>query len=125
MENIFSKIDKIFEQTSDDVPKWAEEILCEIKEIKRLLLIDKKIPQIKISDNSDDIKSFIRGFRKMLRKDDMFVFQGQELSINDKGLLYDINSNSILTSHDAYDVYGHIFKNNLEIKPIDSSRKIA
>jgi len=125
MENIFSKIDKIFEQDSDDTPKWAQELLCELKEIKELLKkSEKPAPKI-VKKESTDIKSFIRGFRKMLKKDEKFIYQGRELGINTNGLLYDINTHSVLMYFEAYEVYGYIFKHNITILKIDSLGETA
>jgi len=120
MENIFLKIDKIFEGDEDIPPRWAKELLCEIREIKKLLKNEKvEIPTLKAKQNGSDINSFIRGFRKMLKKDEKFNYQARELSFNTKGLLYDINTKAELSSSEAYLAYGYIFKNNIKIEKID------
>jgi archaellum biogenesis ATPase FlaH len=116
MENIFSKIDKIFELDSDTAPKWAQELLSEIQEVKKLLRKKSSIPTITPYQNAADVKSFIRGFKKMLKNDEMFIYQAREIGLNEKGLLYDINTNSTLNTKEAYEVYGYIYNHNIEIK---------
>lgn len=126
MDNIFSQIDKIFEQDEDTAPKWAQKILSEIEELKRLLQAEvKDTPTIQKKQNANDIKSFIRGFRKMLKEDEKFVYQARELSFNYRGLLYDINTHEELSSSEAYYVYGYIFKNNIKIEKIDSYERVV
>ena len=34
---IFNKIEKIFESESDEAPSWANDILNELKEIKKII----------------------------------------------------------------------------------------
>ncbi len=122
MENVFSKIDRIFEQDEAIAPIWAKELLLEIKEIKKLLQNEKtEIPTLKPKQNNNDIKSFIRGFRAMLKKDEKFIYQARELSFNSSGLLYDIHTNAELSPTEAYQVYGYIFKHNIEIQKFDRS----
>lgn len=124
MENIFLKIDKIFEEDEGIPPAWAKELLYEIREIKQLLNNEKvEIPSLKPKQNKNDIKDFIRGFRKMLKEDEKFTYQARELSFNSKGLLYDINTKAELSSYEAYLVYGFIFKNNIQIEKIDFDKR--
>jgi len=83
MENIFLQIDKIFEADEDTTPKWAKELLHEIKDIKKLLNNEKiEIPIMPKKQNTTNITDFIRGFRKMLKKDEKFVYLARELGIN-------------------------------------------
>jgi len=121
MDNIFSKIDKIFELENDTTPKWAQELLFEIREVKKLLQKETIAPKTTICQRGTDIKSFIMNFRKTVKQDEMFIYQGRELGINSRGLLYDINTNSILKTQEAYEVYGYIYKHDTEIKNIRRS----
>jgi len=126
MENIFLQIDKIFEEDEDIPPKWAKELLCEIKDIKQILKNEKiEIPIMPKKRNTSTITDFIRGFRKMLKKDEKFVYLARELGINSKGLLYDINTYEELSSSEAYQVYGYIYKNNIQIEKISSYQRVA
>jgi len=126
MENIFLQIDKIFEADEDTTPKWAKELLHEIKDIKKLLNNEKiEIPIMPKKQNIINISDFIRGFRKMLKKDEKFVYLARELGINSKGLLYDINTYKELSSSEAYQVYGYIYKHDIQIEKINPYQRVV
>lgn len=119
MENVFKKIDLIFNTYSDDRPLWAQEILQELKEIKSLINSTNNTVN-RIDKNYYD---FIKEFRKLMRADvenniyPKVKYKNKSLGINFKGYLYDTVKNAILSKDEAFSAYEYFYtnKNNLNI----------
>jgi len=90
MEDIFDKIEAIF-SVEEDTPKWANEILEELKEIKK----DLKSQQTKINNIDKNYYEFIKYLRKRLRADvqndyyPTLIYNNKRYGINFDGLIYD------------------------------------
>jgi len=114
--NIYEKIDAIFSGEAEDKPKWAEEILTELQEIKILLQEQKKQKDIKPTVNRH-FYAFIKEFRISMRADTIndiyptYIYKNRKLGVDFKGLLYDKTNSKILSKDEAYRVYKHAYMN--------------
>jgi calcineurin-like phosphoesterase family protein len=116
--NIYEKIDNIFSDEIDTKPKWANEILEELHEIKILLKKQKD----KTKENiSQDFYSFIQKFRSSMKADVLnnkyptFYYKNKRLGVDFKGLLYDKETSKILSKDEAYAVYRYAYNNKNNI----------
>lgn len=115
--DIYEKIDAIFSGESEEKPQWARDILDELREIKTLLN-EHMQPQIKRAtsyNDNDGLYAFIKQFRVSMRADTnksiypTFEYQGKNLGVDFKGLLYDKETTRILPRDEAYRVYRYAF----------------
>jgi len=108
--NIYDKIDVIFSGEAEDKPKWAEEILTELREIKILLQEQKREHNTK-NTISPSFYAFIKEFRVSMKADTIngiyptYIYNNTKLGVDFKGLLYDKDSSRILSKEEAYRVY--------------------
>ncbi len=100
----------MFSGEAEDKPKWADDILGELREIKILLQEQKKASKQATKSNSS-LSNFINEFRVSMKTDTInnieptFIYQDKKLGINKRGLLYDKNSMRILPRAEAFKVY--------------------
>ena len=118
--NIYEKIETIFSGEAEEKPKWANEILNELQEIK-LLLQEQKQQINKIDSNFYD---FIKKFRISMKADIVnniyptFRYYNKELGVDFKGLLYDKKTSKILPREEAYKVYKYAYEHKSDLKDI-------
>ena len=83
--NIYEKIDSIFAGEADDRPKWATELLDEIKELKIMLREYKPLPAVIQTQSANNIpKITYYQFVKQLReryKDETTTLYYKNLSL--------------------------------------------
>ena len=113
--DIYEKIDAIFSGEAEEKPQWAIDILDELKEIK-MLLKEHQPPQTKKATNDNNgLYAFIKHFRVSMRADTnnsiypTFEYNGRELGVDFKGLLYDKETTHILSKEEAYRVYKYAY----------------
>jgi len=116
--NIYDQVEKMLE--SEEVrPKWAEEILKELHEIKDLL--HQNTPSKKPYHDRAYYK-FVNAFREQMRADitqDIYPeinYFGQILGVNFKGFIYDKESTKTLPAHKAFQVYRYLYENQDNIE---------
>jgi hypothetical protein len=117
---IFNKIEKIFESESDEAPSWANDILNELKEIKKIITQTNKTTK-KIDKNYYDFINNLRKTMKAYSTDNYFPrikYKGRILGINHRGLLYDIATERILPKQEAFQIYYDLYKNKDKLKVI-------
>jgi len=110
--DIYEKIDAIFGADVDVKPQWAEEILSELQDIKRLL-IEQKVTSTPSLSQHNRLYEFIKVFRTSMKADDTktFIYKNRRLGVNDKGLLYDKYTKKLLSKNEAFSVYRYAYKN--------------
>lgn len=110
--NIFDQIDTIFSGEAEDKPKWAEEILNQLTEIKTLLQEQNNSKPKRINHN---FYTFIKEFRNSMKANTIknvyptFLYHGRKLGIDFKGYLYDKESLKVLSKDEAYIVYKYAY----------------
>lgn len=111
--NIYEKIDVMFSGNAEDKPKWADEILGELKEIKQLL--EEQRNSKNTNKPSQNFYNFIKEFRISMRADTIqniyptFVYNNRMLGVDFKGLLYDKSTSRHLSKDEAYTVYRYAY----------------
>ncbi len=121
---IYEKVEKLFEDKIDDNPVWANEILKELKEIRKLLF---KISKNASTNKDKDYFTFIKRFRKKMKPDvekniyPEVEYKGRRLGINSQGYLYDKDTLENLPRYEAFEVFRHFYeKEKKEKKLIDN-----
>ncbi len=113
--DIYSKIDAIFSEEAEEKPKWAREILNELKEIKTLLEEHKQHKAPATQSRQNNLYKFIKEFRTAMRADTIegvyptFEYQNQKLGVDFKGLLYNKKTSHILGRDEAFRVYKYAY----------------
>ena len=120
--NVYDQVEKLLKSDRDQ-PQWADAILFELREIKRLLE-QMQNPQRpgKGYKSKAAYFAFVNRLRKELRADivnDRFPeidYNGRQLGINFKGHIYDKATTEELPAHEAFAVYRFLYDNreNLE-----------
>lgn len=113
---VYEKIDKIFSEESDNRPKWADEILQELKEIKAIL-------QYRQTEKNHDYTfyNFVNSFRKKMMPDAQnniypeVEYQGKKIGVNFKGLLYYKENLRLLSKNEAFKVYRYLYEHKKKI----------
>ena len=118
MQTIFEKIDKMF-SAEDEKPKWAIEILDELKDIKELLQ-KNRINNIPANNNYSpkrEFMEFINEFREDMKANvekgifPYIIYENRKIGVNFKGYLYDMsNGAKTLSANEAYKVYRYIYE---------------
>lgn len=108
--NIYEKIDAIFAGEADDRPKWAIELLEEIKELKIMMREYKPHPTVVPTRSVNNTpKLAYYQFVKQLREryqDETATLYYKNLSLGVRsGLLYDKNTNRLITTVLANEIY--------------------
>jgi hypothetical protein len=118
MNDIYRKIDTIFAEELSDRPVWVDEILSEIRNLSQK--VENQAQKQKKLDK--DFFRFLKEFRAAMYADTQtnrypkINYGNRVLGVNFDGLLYDIKSSNLLTTKEAFLVYGHLYKKkNLEI----------
>ena len=112
MENIYKKIEAIFDDDIQEKPKWADEILDELKEIKTLLREQKS----SIHKIDKRFYSFIKSFRESMKADvanniyPTFHYNGRKYGVDFKGLIYDKDNLKIIPKNEAYKIYKYAYQ---------------
>jgi uncharacterized protein (DUF1697 family) len=116
MMNVYDQVEKLLSK-SDDTPAWADAILFELREIKRLLEQRESRTTSSKKQNKSDYFAFVKKLRQELRADilnDIYPeihYQGKELGINFKGHIYDKATTQELPAHEAFGVYRFLYDN--------------
>ena len=119
MKTIYEKIDAIFADELDTPPVWAKELLQEVQELKALVKEEKRENQ----KRDREFYAFLKEFRRSMRADvernlypKIIDYKGRKLGVNFDGLLYDVKSSNLLSTKEAFKVYGYLYKKrNFEI----------
>lgn len=114
--NVLNQVEKLLDDRENN-PKWAEDILFELREIKTLL----KNLQPRTAKNREKEKhayfAFVNRLRKELRADilnDIYPeihYDNRELGINFKGHIYDKATTEELPAPEAFAVYRFLYEN--------------
>jgi len=116
---IYDQVEKLLDSQSDR-PKWADEILYELKEIKTIL---KEIRKTRAKPYRDKAYfDFVDMLRKKMRADianekyPEIDYHGRKLGINFKGWIYDKETTKSLPAHEAFEVYRYLYarRDNLD-----------
>jgi len=118
--DIYQQIEKMLDGEKNR-PKWADEILKELFEIKNLLLQNSSDRQ---NDQYKDVAyyKFIKSFRKQIQRDianNLTIeveYFGKKIGIDLKGFFYDLDSNKNLPAHKAYQIYRFLYENQDNIE---------
>jgi hypothetical protein len=114
---VYDKVEQLL-ATESDRPKWADEILLELAEIKSLLQKNRYNKPKKDKDYFD----FVHAFRDKMRADiasgnyPEITYKGRILGINFKGWIYDKGSNKSLPAYEAFEVYRFLYEHRNEIE---------
>ncbi len=116
---IYEQIDKMLSQDSDR-PKWVDEILFELKEIKYILKNSSKT--IRKPQKDKAYFEFVNVLREKMRasitdgKYPEIYYQKRTLGINFKGWIYDKETSDVLPSYKAFEVYKFLYnqKENID-----------
>ena len=119
MKTIYEKIDAIFADELDAPPTWAKELLQEVQELKVLVKEERREKQ----KRDREFYGFLKEFRRSMRADvernlypKIIDYKGRKLGVNFDGLLYDVKSSNLLSTKEAFKVYGYLYKKkNFEI----------
>lgn len=113
MKSVYQKIDAIFAEELDTPPVWAKELMEEIQSLKEM--VAKGEQRAKKRDKAFYL--FIKEFRhSMLPNTEKCLYpkvqdyKGRKLGVNFKGLLYDVKSSNLLSTSEAFKVYGYLYK---------------
>lgn len=113
MQSVYEKIDAIFADELDTPPVWAQELMGEIQQLKALV---EKEEQRNVKRDKF-FYAFIKAFRLNMRADTekkrypkILDHKGRKLGVNFDGLLYDVNSSKLLSTQEAFKVYGYLYK---------------
>jgi|GEM_PF-1859770 len=116
--NVLDQVEKLIDDQRQN-PQWADAILFELREIKRLLQNmqpTSPTPQ-KTTTDKHAYFAFVNRLRKELRADivnDIYPeinYQGKTLGVNFKGHLYDKATTEELPAHEAFSVYRFLYDN--------------
>ncbi|MBL0708241.1 MAG: hypothetical protein JJW00_04260 [Sulfurimonas sp.] len=88
MMDIYDKIDAIFSGEAENKPNWANEILCELKEIKTLLKKKTKTTKETLP---------------------VFEYQGRKMGLDAKGMLYDKETSMTISREEALKIYEFVY----------------
>lgn len=117
--NLYQKIEQLYQDNSkaetDKTTAINKEILLELKEIKELL--SQNHEKTKKVDKS--MMEFVKLFRENLKPNTSaniypeVIYQEKVLGVNHKGLLYDKSTLQLLSTSEAFEVYGYFYKKHL------------
>jgi len=118
--DIYQQIEKMLDGEKNR-PKWADEILKELFEIKNLLLQNSSDRQ---NNQYKDVAyyKFIKSFRKQIQTDianNLTIeveYFGEKIGIDLKGFFYDLDSNKNLSAHKAHQIYRFLYENQDKIE---------
>ena len=128
--NVYEQIEAIFSGASEESPIWAQELLDEIRSVKKLLIDLKKESESKNiirkhaseSQKQRDFYAFVKKFRDSMQAREVggtspsFEYYGSLLGVDKHGLLYDKNSFRKLSRQEAFEVYKYVYKYQKEYK---------
>lgn len=109
---VYDQVEKMLNQ-SEKRPQWADEMLFELREIKRLLQQNRH----KGKKHDKEYYRFVNRIRDELRADlarDIYPeirYKGRMLGIDLKGYIYDKITTKNLPSHEAFAVYRFLYDN--------------
>ena len=113
---IYDQVEKLL-SSEDDRPKWADEILYELREIKSVL---KNRNQKEPRDKA--YFKFVNELRKKMRASiavdnyPEIYYNNRVLGINFKGWIYDKENTKVLPAQEAFEVYKFLYnqRNNID-----------
>lgn len=109
---VYDQVENMLSQ-SEKRPQWADEMLFELREIKRLLQQNRH----KRQKHDKEYYRFVNRIRDELRADlarDIYPeirYKGRILGIDLKGYIYDKNTAKGLSAHEAFAVYRFLYDN--------------
>jgi len=115
MMSIYHQIDRLFQEEQEPKPRWAEEILKELAQLKRDLQKNKSY----VSDHSkkpEAYYAFVKMFRALMKADvekgvyPTLFYEGEEFGIDYQGLLYNKQTQKILSREEAFALYEYAYK---------------
>jgi hypothetical protein len=111
--NVYDQIEKIFDNNPTK-PAWAEELLCEIKELK-ILIADLKLSQNNTKSIDQNLMSFVNQLRENKKPNvDKNIFPkieylGYNLGIDLRGYLYDMDTGQFFNRDEAFKIYKDMY----------------
>lgn len=116
--NIYEKIENMFEnRDTNNQEVFFKELLSELKEIKNILKFQPKEYNRQYKKAlPKEYYDFVKSFRNEMREDERrgvypeIEFEGFRLGVNKKGLLYDKDTNHILPTFKAFEIYEKLYK---------------
>ena len=116
--NVLDQVEKLIDDQRQN-PQWADAILFELREIKRLLqdMQSTSPAPKKTTTDKHAYFAFVNRLRKELRADIQngnypeIRYQGKTLGVNFKGHIYDKATAEELPAHEAFSVYRFLFDN--------------
>jgi len=127
--NIYEQIDTIFSGEAEERPKWAGELLEEVREMKALLIEQKEFMNSNTYSNNTAFRhnrsgfyDFIKKFRASMQADVLnniyptFEYHGKKLGVDYSGLLYDKKTSKTLIRHEAFEVYKFAYNHRHKIQ---------
>ncbi len=118
MTNIYEQVEKLLNE-QDNHPKWVDEMLFELREIKKLLQNTNK-SKIE-AQNKTGYFTFVNKLRKEMRADIIsgiypeVHYQDKILGVNFKGHLYDKATTEELPALEAFAVYRFLYENRSKL----------
>ena len=109
---VYDQVEQMLSQ-SEKRPEWVDEILFELREIKRLLKENRRHGY----KHDKAYYRFVNRIREELRADltrDIYPeirYKGRILGINLKGYIYDKTTAKDLPAHEAFAVYRFLYDN--------------
>lgn len=119
--NVYDQVEKLL-QDNKSYPQWADEMLHELRQIRKLLEKMQQPKNAKYDKDRYAYFAFVNKLRKRLRADiandryPQIDYQGRELGVNLKGWIYDKATTRELPAHEAFEVYRFLYdhRENLE-----------
>ena len=119
--NIYDKINNMFKE-EDDNTKLLYTILDELAEIKQIL----KMPSNEYKKEyqktlPDEYYQFVENFKEKMKEDVIngkyseIEFEGMRLGVNQRGLLYDKDTNQILPKYKAFDILEKLYNEKYQL----------
>ncbi len=114
MTNVYEQVEKLLNE-QDNHPKWVDEILFELREIKKLLQNNNR-PK-RDTQSKTAYFAFVNKLRKEMRADiinDIYPeinYQNRVIGVNFKGHLYDKATTQELPAQEAFAVYRFLYDN--------------
>lgn len=115
---IYEKIENMFGDDVKDVNQdMLQTILDELSEIKQILKFTPREYKKEYKKNlPKEYFDFVRKFREDMKEDHInhiypeISFEGMRLGVNQRGLLYNKDTNSLLPRYKAFEVYEKLYR---------------
>ena len=116
--NIYDKIEAMFNDANENLnEEMLQKVLDELSEIKQILkLTPKEYKKEYKKTLPDDYFDFVNRFREEMKEDKInnvypeMLFEGMRLGVNERGLLYDKDTNRVIPKYKAFEIYEKLYK---------------